>query len=64
MTRFQAQQQIDDLYAQGKINRDEWSTRFDELSSSNWYAGGPVKIKNKPERKKENESVHNDGRIA
>lgn len=62
MTRFQTQQQIDELYAKGKITQQEWSRRFDELSSSQWDANGPVKLK--PERKKENEPVYNDGRIA
>lgn len=58
MTRFQTQQQINSLYAEGKINQQEWSVRFDELSSSQWNADGPVKIKK--ERKKENEQVHDD----
>lgn len=58
MTRFQTQQQVNELYAQGKISREEWSKRFDELSSSQWNAAGPVKIKK--ERKKQNESVHDD----
>ncbi len=58
MTRFQTQQQINSLYAEGKISHKEWSQRFDELSSSQWNAAGPVKLKK--ERKKENESVHDD----
>jgi hypothetical protein len=58
MTRCQTQQQINELYAQGKISREEWSQRFDELSSSQWNAAGPVKLKK--ERKKENEPVHDD----
>ena len=58
MTRFQTQQQINDLFIKGEIDREEWSRRFDELSSNQWNAAGPVKLKK--ERKKENESVHND----
>lgn len=58
MTRFQTQQKINELYAQGKISQKEWSRRFDELSSNQWNAAGPVKLKK--ERKKQNESVHDD----
>jgi hypothetical protein len=40
--RMEEQSKIDWLYASGKIDRDEWSRRFDELSSTRWTASGPV----------------------
>lgn len=39
--RAHEQAKIDWLYATGKIEREEWSTRFDELSSR-WTASGPL----------------------
>ena len=51
MTRHEAQVEIDRLYAEGKIDRSEWSKRFDELSSSTWNSKGPVKIKQKESSK-------------
>jgi len=42
-TRAEEQARIDWLYATGKIEREEWSRRFDELSSSRWTASGPIK---------------------
>lgn len=40
MTRAEAQAEIDRLYAESKIDREEWSRRFDELSSNRWGAEG------------------------
>lgn len=45
-TREEEQRKIDDLYASGEISQEEWSKRFDELSSSRWTAQGKV-----PEKK-------------
>jgi len=53
MTRAEAQRQVDDLYGRGQIERDEWSRRFDELSSTQWTAEGPAKATPKKETKKE-----------
>ena len=52
MTRHEAQVEIDRLYAERKIDRSEWSKRFDELSSSLWNSKGPVKIKQKDKNDK------------
>lgn len=41
-TREEEQRRIDDLYAYGKITKEEWSEKFDELSSSKWTAKGKV----------------------
>ncbi len=51
MTRTQAQTEINELYAKGKIDQKEWSKRFDELSSSRWDANGPVTVKQQKEEK-------------
>jgi hypothetical protein len=40
MTRAEAQAEIDRLYAGGKIDREEWNRRFDEISSNRWGAEG------------------------
>lgn len=47
MTRAEAQRAVNELYMHGKITREEWSERFDELSSNRWTASGPVKLKEK-----------------
>lgn len=47
MTRAEAQRAVNELYMHGKITREEWSERFDELSSNRWTANGPVKLKEK-----------------
>lgn len=47
MTRAEAQKAVNELYMHGKITREEWSDRFDELSSNRWTANGPVKLKEK-----------------
>jgi hypothetical protein len=47
--RAEEQSKIDWLYATGKIEHEEWSRRFDELSSSRWTASGPVKTEQHPE---------------
>lgn len=41
-TRMEEQRKIDDLYASGEISQEDWSKRFDELSSSRWNAQGKV----------------------
>jgi hypothetical protein len=41
-TRMEMQEQIDDLYVNGKITREEWSKQFDELSSNRWTSEGKV----------------------
>jgi len=41
-TRMEMQERIDDLYAHGKITREEWSKQFDELSSNKWTSEGKV----------------------
>ena len=43
--RFEAQRKLNDLYMNGEIVREEWSHRFDELSSNRWNAEGPTKVK-------------------
>lgn len=45
MTRAEAQKSVNDLYMHGKITREEWSDRFDELSSNRWDAKGSVRLK-------------------
>ena len=45
MTRAEAQTAVNDLYMRGKITREEWSDRFDELSSNRWDAKGSVRLK-------------------
>ena len=40
MTRAEAQAEIDRLCTESKIDREEWSHRFDELSSNRWGADG------------------------
>lgn len=45
MTRAEAQKAVNDLYMRGKISREEWSERFDELSSNRWDAKGAVRLK-------------------
>lgn len=47
--RLEEQAKINWLYATGKIERQEWSSRFDELSSQRWTASGPVTEKPKPD---------------
>ena len=42
-TRVEEQRRINDLYASGQMSREEWSQKFDELSSSQWTAEGRVK---------------------
>jgi len=41
-TREEEQAKINALYAYGKITKEEWSAKFDELSSSRWTAKGKV----------------------
>lgn len=43
MKRKEAQSRINEMFMNGEINREEWSRRFDELSSPRWNADGPVK---------------------
>lgn len=50
--RAEEQKRIDDLYANGQIDRKEWSMRFDILSSSRWTEDGPVKKEEKREDEK------------
>lgn len=45
MTRAEAQKAVNELYMHGKISREEWSERFDELSSNRWSAKGAVRLK-------------------
>lgn len=45
MTRAEAQRAVNELYMHGKITREEWSERFDELSSNRWDAKGSVRLK-------------------
>jgi|LauGreDrversion4_2_1035121.scaffolds.fasta_scaffold211587_3 hypothetical protein len=45
MTRAEAQKAVNELYMHGKITREEWSDRFDELSSNRWDAKGSVRLK-------------------
>jgi hypothetical protein len=40
MTRAEAQAEIDRLYMESKIDREEWNRRFDEISSNRWRAEG------------------------
>ena len=40
--RAEEQRKNNDLYANGEIDREEWSRRFDELSSQRWNADGLV----------------------
>jgi hypothetical protein len=42
LTREEEQKRINDLYAYGKITKEDWSAKFDELSSSRWTAKGKV----------------------
>lgn len=42
-TRMEEQRRINDLYASGKMSREEWSKIYDELSSPRWTAEGKVK---------------------
>jgi hypothetical protein len=42
LTREEEQKRINDLYAYGKITKEDWSSKFDELSSSRWTAKGKV----------------------
>lgn len=46
-TRAEEQRRINDLYASGKITREEWSERYDELSSLKWTAEGKVEEEKK-----------------
>lgn len=41
-TRMEEQRKINDLYASGKISREEWSKIYDELSSPRWTAEGKI----------------------
>lgn len=44
-TRAQEQAFIDQAYGCGRISREEWSKRFDELSRiDEWDAGGRVSL--------------------
>ena len=45
MTRAEAQRAVNELYMHGKITREEWSDRFDELSSNHWAVDGAVRLK-------------------
>jgi hypothetical protein len=45
MTRAEAQKAVNELYMHGKITREEWGDRFDELSSNRWDAKGSVRLK-------------------
>jgi hypothetical protein len=50
MSRKEEQRKINDLYANGEIDREEWSRRFDELSSNRWNAEGPVLTQEQKEK--------------
>lgn len=52
MTRAEAQKAVNELYMHGKISREEWSERFDELSSNRWDAKGALRL-NKDKTKDE-----------
>lgn len=41
-TREEEQRRINDQYVSGKITKEEWSQKFDELSSPRWTAKGKV----------------------
>jgi hypothetical protein len=40
ITRVEAQAKINQFYMESKIDREDWSRRFDELSSNRWGAEG------------------------